>query len=249
LGAAKGAAFLKAHLYYAANKRLYRRWREGERQVPGIADDYAFVVQGLLDLYEADFDTTWLVWAQELTDQMINTFYDAERGGFYMTAADHDPHLLIRVKEDQDNVEPSASSVAALNLLRLSQLLDQPKYRAIAEKTLRAFGATMSQTPRAMPMMLAALDFALADPKQVVLVGSKNAADTQALFKTLHSHYIPVKITVGVEPNNTTALSLFPSYIAAMTAVGGHATAYVCEHYVCKKPTSDLQEFDRMLLQ
>lgn len=247
VAASKAAAFLKAQLYDSSQKQLYRSWREGERKVLAIADDYAFVVQGLLDLYESDFDATWLDWAQELTDTMVDRFYDKDRGGFYMTALDQDKNLLIRVKEDQDNVEPAASSVAALNLLRLAQFADKQNYRDLAQKTLQAFGTTVSQSPRAMPAMLAALGYSLSDPKQIVIVGKKTAPDTQALFKALHNHFIPIKIVVLADPENHTALSKMPSYIQAMTPLNGKATAYVCEHFVCKKPVTDPADLEKLL--
>ena len=182
--AQKAAHFLKAHLYDASSRTLYRRWREGDRQALGIADDYAFLAQGLIDLYEADFDPAWLDWAQEITEEQIKRFYDPEKGGFFMTASDQDLNLLVRVKEDHDNVEPSASSVAALNLLRLAQFFDRADFRKEADKTLQAFGSRMKDSPQAMPQMLVALDFALSEPRQIVIAGKPDSPDTQALFKS-----------------------------------------------------------------
>jgi uncharacterized protein YyaL (SSP411 family) len=242
--AQRAAVFIQKNLYDASSKQLYRSWREGERHVAGIADDYAFVVQGLLDLYEADFNPEWLRWAIELTDVQIARFYDSPRGGFYMTASGQDPHLIVRVKEDQDNVEPAASSIAALNLLRLAQFTDNTAYRSQAEKTLQAFGATLEQSPRAMPAMLAALDFALSDPMQVIIAGTSGTADTENLLKTLHRHFIPVKIVMLSDPRIPTGL---PKAVQAMKPLQGHATAYVCKHFTCKKPTTNPAELDKDL--
>ena len=160
-----------------------------------------------------------------------------------MTAEDQDKELLVRFKEDHDNVEPAASSVAALNLLRLAQFTDNPAYREKAAKTLQAFGSTLRDSPRAMPYMLCALDYAVTDPKQVVIAGQKNATDTKALLKVLHDSYIPVKIVVLAESGGQGVLKPFQ----AMKPIGGKATAYLCEHYVCKKPTSDPKEFENLL--
>src|SRR5207302_11304268 len=119
----------------------------------------------------------WLDWAIELTEAQNKRFYDATHGGFFMTAPDQDANLLLRVREDSDNVEPSASSVAALNLLRLAQFTDRKDFQDIAEKTLKAFGAHMKESPRALPQMLVALDFALTEPRQVVIAGKPGAPD------------------------------------------------------------------------
>src|SRR5205807_2497449 len=176
--AQKAARFLKEMLYDPKAQALYRRWREGDRQALGIADDYAFVTQGLLDLYEADFRPEWLDWALELTEAQTKRFYDVSHGGFFMTSPDQDANLLLRVKEDTDNVEPSASSVATLNLLRLAQFTDRKDLQDMAEKTLQSFGAQMKEAPRALPQMLVALDFALTEPRQVVIAGKPGAPDT-----------------------------------------------------------------------
>jgi uncharacterized protein YyaL (SSP411 family) len=233
--AQKAASFLKDKLYDPGTKTLYRRWRDGDRQALGIADDYAFVTQGLLDLYEVDFNPDWLNWAIDLTEAQDKRFYDAEHGGFFMTAVDQDAHLILRVKEDTDNVEPSASSVATLNLLRLSQLMDRKEFADVAEKTLKAFGAHMREAPRALPQMLVALDFDLTEPRQVVIAGQSGTADTEALLKVLHNHFIPVKTVLLADEKNP------------MKPIGGKATAYVCFHHICKEPTNDPQKFDELL--
>jgi len=270
LGAAqKAARFLKANLYDTTSRQLYRRWRDpkssspaasgrgsmdsppttaGNDDVLGIADDYAFLAQGLIDLYEADFDPAWLDWSAELTEEQIKRFYDKENGGFFMTAPDQDPHLLVRVKEDQDNVEPSASSVAALNLLRLSQYFDRQDFQKEAEKTLKAFGTQMKESPRAMPQMLVALDFALTEPRQIVIAGTASAPDTQAMLKTLHAHFIPVKTVMLADGGPIQKhLAQKLDFLAGMRPIDGKATAYVCEHHVCKQPTADLKTFEKLL--
>jgi len=195
--AQKAARFLKGKLYDEKTRTLYRRWREGDRKDLGIADDYEFVVQGLMDLYESDFNKEWLVWALELTEEAKKRFYDSAKGGFFMTAPDQDKNLLLRVKEDSDNVEPSASSVAALNLLRLSQHTDRKDLEDIAQKTLQCYGTHLRESPRALPQMLVALDFALTEPRQVVIAGKPGAPDTEAMLKVLRGHFIPV-VTIAL---------------------------------------------------
>jgi len=234
--AERAAIFLKKNLYDPKTHVLYRRWREGDRQAHGIADDYAFVSQGLIDLYEADFNPEWLDWSIELTEAQNKRFYDAEKGGFFMTSVDQDANLLFRVKEDTDNVEPSASSVAALNLLRLAQYTDRKDFQDMAEKTLKCFGTNLKEAPRALPQMLVALDFALTEPRQIVIAGKPGAADTETLLKILHRHFIPVKTIVLAGPD------------APEKPLEGKAAAYVCVHHICKQPTSDPKTLESLLL-
>jgi uncharacterized protein YyaL (SSP411 family) len=233
--AQKAARFLKDKLYDPKSHSLYRRWRDGDRKDLGIADDYEFVTQGLIDLYEADFNKEWLTWALELTAEADKRFYDPQKGGFFMTAPDQDKNLILRVKEDSDNVEPSASSVAALNLLRLSQHTDRKDLEDIAEKTLQFYGTHLREAPRALPQMLVALDFALTEPRQVVIAGKPDAPDTDAMLKVLHEHFIPVA---------TVALAGGDSQYQPLK---GKATAYVCFRHICKEPTADPKVFETLL--
>ncbi len=155
-----------------------------------------------------------------------------------MTAVDQDKNLILRVKEDMDNVEPSASSVAALNLLRLSQYTDRKDFQDMAEKTLKSFGTTMKESPRAMPQMLVALDFALTEPRQIVIAGKPGAADTEAAAQNAASStFIPVKTVVLAGPDAC------PS----QKPLDGKAAAYVCVRHTCKQPTSDPQLFNQLL--
>jgi len=224
--ARRAAEFIKKNLYDPQTRRLSRRWREGNKQEFGIANDYAFLAQGLIDLYETDFNPEWLNWAGELTEALNKRFHDAEKGGFFMNASDQDEHLILRVKEDMDNVEPSASSVAALNLLRLAQLTDRYDYKEVAENTLKCFGMNMKEAPRALPQMLVALDFALTEPRQIVMAGKPGSDDTRAMLQTLHRRFIPVKtikFSDGIE----------------MKPIDGKASAYVCIRHACQQPTND----------
>ena len=246
--ARKAAAFIRTNLYGSKSRTLYRRWRDGERKIPGIADDYAFLVQGLIDLYETSFDVQWLEWAIELTETQNRLFYDRENGGFYMTAADHDQNLLVRAKEDSDNVEPTASSVAALNLLRLAQFTDREDFRQVAEKTLTLFGKQLAQDPGSLAQMLVALDYALSKPKQIVIAGDPSAKDTQAMLRLVHDRLIPGKILLladGGKGQETLARRL--PFLKGVTRKRNKATAYVCIDYACKLPTNELRVLAQIL--
>ncbi|MBI4395806.1 MAG: thioredoxin domain-containing protein, partial [Elusimicrobia bacterium] len=246
--AEKAARFIQKNLYDAKARRLYRRWREGERKVFGTADDYAFLVQGLLDLYEASFYPAWLAWAIELTEEQNKLFHDAEKGGFYMTAQDHDKALLARVKEDSDNVEPAAGSVAALNLLRLAQYTDRDDFRTAAEKTLILYSAQAKEQPRSLPQMLAALDFYLSKPRQIVIAGSPEKDDTRELLKRVRQRYLPNKILIVVDdgPGRQALVRQMP-FLKNIVPIQGKATAYVCVNYACDLPTADPAKLAKIL--
>ncbi len=246
--AEKAARFIRARLYDAGRNRLYRRWRAGERKIPGIADDYAFLVQGLLDLYEASLRVEWLEWAVKLTEAQNELFYDPKDGGFFMTAVGHDKHLLVRVKEDSDNVEPAASSVAALNLLRLSWFTGRKDFREKAEKTLALFGAQMREQPRSLPRMLVALDYTLAKPRQIVIAGDPNAPQTRAMLKEVHARFMPNKILILLDEGaGRAAIERWQPSLRGMVRSKGRTTAYVCVDYACELPTSDLETFKAIL--
>ncbi|MDE2237690.1 MAG: thioredoxin domain-containing protein, partial [Elusimicrobia bacterium] len=177
------AAFLKRHLYDEAKGTLWRRWREGERSVQGMASDYAFLVQGLLDLYQAGGEAAWLEWALALTETQQRLFAAAE-GGLYMTAAGHDKNLLARRLEEGDNVEPSASSVAASNLIRLWRLTGRRPLRQAFEATLQRFGPTLEAHPLAAPAMLSAFSCALACPPEVLVSGEAAEEPARSMLAT-----------------------------------------------------------------
>ena len=246
--AEKTASFLRSHLYDSKNHRLYHRWREGERRIPGMADDYAFLIQGLIDLYESSFNVRWLEWAIELTDEQNKLFYDSANGGFFMTSAADSKDLLVRAKTNSDGVEPAASSVAALNLLRLAQFTDRTDFRQAAEKTLAFFGNQMREHPRSLPQMLCALDFYLADLQQIVIAGNPAAPDTLEMLRAVNAKFLPNKILVLAEGRKgQKVLARYLPFIQGVHPTRGKATAYVCAHYSCDFPTSDLQVFRQLL--
>ncbi len=172
--AQNGANFLLARMWDADRGVLARRYREGDVAVDGFLDDYAFFAQGLLDLYETDFDARWLDAAIRLTDQMLARFEDRERGGFFSTAAGCGD-LILRMKDDYDGAEPSGNSIAALNLLRLERITGRAEYRAAAERTFQAFASRMVDAAIGVPQMLAAYEFAVDGAKEIVIAGSSAA--------------------------------------------------------------------------
>lgn len=246
--ATKSAQFIKTKLYDAKTGKLIRRYRAGEATIDGFADDYAFLIQGLLDLYEASFDINDLAWAFDLQKKQNELFWDSSGNGFFSTTG-NDPSVLLRMKEDYDGAEPSPNSIATLNLLRLSQMLDEKPFREMAEQTLTAFGGRLQQAPNAMPQMMVALDFSLSKPKQIVIAGKPNAADTRAMLRAVHEHFIPAKILLLADGAGGQAfLGQRLEFIQDVKPLDGKTTAYVCENYVCHTPTPDLSKFAGLLV-
>ncbi len=237
--ARKAALFAQSHLYDTGKGTLYRSYREGPGRAAGFTDDYAFLIQGLLDLYEASFEVRWLQWAVQLQKKQDELFQD-KAGGGYFSVTGEDPHILLRMKEDYDGAEPSPNSVAALNLLRLAQLSGSDEYEALAKKTLSAFGGQLHKMPSAMPQMLVALDFSLDKPVQVVLAGPPAAEETRALLREVNRHYLPGKVLLGADGGEGQKwLGERMDFIQGMGPLEGKAAAFVCEGRTCKLPTSD----------
>ena len=245
--ATRAANFLRTNLYDEKSKLLYRNYRGGRSDIEGFADDYAFVIQGLLDLYEASFDVEWLKFAVELQETQNRLFFDEKNGGYFSTSG-KDESVFLRMKDDNDGAEPAASSVAALNLLRLAQFRDDKQMAERARKTVGAFATTLSHFPSAMPQMLVALDYSLSKPSQIVIAGKKNAPETKALLKEVNRHFLPKTILVladGAEGQKY--LGEKNDAIRAMSPLEGKSAVYVCENFTCKAPVTDPKQLSELL--
>ncbi len=248
LSAAENAArCVRTQLFDEASGTLVRNYRQGRSAVAGFADDYAFVIQGLLDLYEASFDLEWLKFALRLQKTQDRLFFDAENAG-YFSGTGNDPSILLRMKEDNDGAEPAASSIAAMNLLRLAQIRNDAAMRERSEKTIAAFGATLTRVPSAMPQMLVALDSSLATPRQIVIAGARDSAETRALLREVHQHYLPNKIVLlaeGAAAEQFLGENL--EVIREMKPLDGKPAVYLCENFTCQAPTSDVAAMKHLL--
>lgn len=248
LRAAEQAASLIAEQLYDPNTgMLKRRFRGGESAIEGLNRDYAFFIQGLLDLYESSLEGRWLLLAMDLTQVQNRLFWDEENGGFYATSGE-DPSVLVRMKNDYDGAEPSPNSVATLNLLRLSQMSGDQGWASMAERTLRAFQSRLMSSPPSMPQMMVAVNFYLNKPKQILIAGDKDDPDTQAILREVHKRFLPNKIVVLAD-KGPAQQRLAPGLevLDTLTRVNGKATAYICEDYVCQLPTNDVAVVSRLL--
>ncbi len=245
--AVRAAKFLRAHLYDDSRKTLFRNYREGRGEIEGFADDYAFVIQGLLDLYEAAFDVEWLKFAEELQEAQDRLFFDEKNGGYFATSG-KDKNVVLRMKDDNDGAEPAASSVAALNLLRLAQFRDDKQRQDRATKTIRAFAPTLSRFPSAMPQMLVGIDFSLSKPRQIVIAGKIGDAQTKALLEEVHRHFLPNKVLLLADGGNGQKyLGEKNEAVRAMSMVDGKPAAYVCENFTCKAPVTNAKALGELL--
>jgi uncharacterized protein len=245
--ARRAAKFLRANLYDEKSELLFRNYRDGRSVVEGFADDYAFVIQGLLDLYEASFDLEWLKFATQLQETQDRLFFDEKNGGYFTTSG-KDASVLLRMKDDNDSAEPAASSVAALNLLRLSQFYDDKQLEDRARKTIDAFATTLSHFPGAMPQMLVALDFSSSKPRQIVIAGNKDAPETKALLTEVRRHFLPKTILLLADGGEGQKyLGERNEAIRAMSMVDGKPAAYVCENFTCKAPVTGAKALGELL--
>ncbi len=242
--ARKAADFALGTLMYSDEEhgsgRLRKRWRTGQAGLFGTLEDHAFLTWGLIDLYEACFETRYLEAAIQLTDAMIAHFEDTERGGFFLNADDSEK-LLVRPKEIYDGAIPSGNSVAARNLLRLGRITGQTSYEEKADRTLRAF-PEVQRGPSAHSMLMSAIDFAAGPSFEIVVAGDPQAQDTQDMLRAFQSRYLPHKVLLhrGLDPEPP--ITRISPFTKAQVARGGKATAYVCRHYSCKAPTTDVEE-------
>jgi uncharacterized protein len=237
--ATRAAKFLRANLYDENSRLLFRSFREGRGNFEGFADDYAFVIQGLLDLYEASFEVDWLKFALELQRSQDRLFFDEKNGGYFTTSG-KDTSVVLRMKDDNDSAEPAASSVAALNLLRLAQLRNDKQLESRARKTIAAFAPTLSHFASAMPQMLVALDFSLSKPHQIVIAGKTDNDATRELLKEVHRHFLPTKVLMLADSGEGQKfLGENNEALRTMSPIHGKPAAYVCEHFTCKAPVTE----------
>ena len=245
--ATRAATFVREQLYDSSRKLLVRNYREGPSAVQGFADDYAFFIQGLLDLYEASFEIHWLQFAIELQETQDRLFFDEDRGG-YFSGTGKDASILLRMKEDNDSAEPAASSVSALNLLRLAQTRNDAGFYERAQKTIDAFAPQIGHFPSALPQMLVALDLTLSNPRQIVIAGDPGVPETRALVEEVHRHFVPNKVLLLAEGGEGQKyLEGKLEALRGMKPVGGKPAAYVCENFTCKAPVTDPAELGKLL--
>ena len=228
--AEKNLAFLQNNVWDAKRKVLYHRWRDGVSDQVQLLESYAFLLSGVLDLYEATLAPKHLDFALALADAMLAHFYDQDNGGFWQSTAGA-KDLILRIKEDYDGAEPSGNSVAIMSLLRLAHITERKDLASAAEKSLRLFAQRLQQLPQAVPYMLQALDFNLEEPKRAVVAGDPADSATRQLLHAIHSVYQPNKVVLG----NTGLVEPFAKTLPAKSG----PLVYLCTGTACQSPSND----------
>jgi uncharacterized protein YyaL (SSP411 family) len=236
--AEKNIQFLRENLWEEKSKSLFHRWRDGERDNVELLEGYAFLLSGVIDLYEATLAPAHLDFSIELAEALLAKFYDAADGGFWQSPLGTSD-LILRVKDDYDGAEPSGNAVAMFALLKLAAITGREDFRLPVQATLQLFAGRLQNQPAALAFMLHAVDFWLAEPRRVVIVGENNSAEFQKLLRAAHSVYQPNKIILG----NTGAVQEFARSLPAKNG----AAAYLCTGTACLPPTNDAARLKAML--
>jgi len=238
--AARKAADFVLQKMRDAQGRLYHRFRDGELAVEAHAADYAFLIHGLLSLYQTTFDLKFAELARELQQEMTTNFWDDENGGFFSTPAGN-VELPVRPKELYDGAIPSANSVALFNLLFLSRLTGNPQWEDRAQAQIRAFAGTVKSQPTAFTYFLCALDFALRPGEEIVITGESQAENTREMLAALNLNFTPNKVAIVKTAQNAKQLNKFAGYTDGLEVVKDMAMAHICRNGSCTGSTTDTQ--------
>ena len=243
--AERGVAFILNRLV-REDGRLLARYRDGEAAFPAYADDYAYFIWGLMELYEATFDARYLEMALHWMEEMLKLFWDEKEGGFFFYGADGES-LIVRPKEVYDGAMPSGNSVAALNLLRLSRITARNDLFEKAERIFQAFSGQVARQPFAYAMLLQALLFYLQETKEIVFTGPRDESGLPVIGRKLQPLFLPEAVLIYHDETVDEALwrRLAP-YIPTHRSIGGKPTVYLCKNFACQEPATD---FDKVACQ
>jgi len=245
--AARGAAGFILKNLKTAEGRLLRRYRQGDAAYTGYLDDYAFLVWGLIELYEATFEVDYLEEAIALNKAMIDIFWDKQGGGFYFTGRGNES-LITRSKEIYDGALPSGNSVAALNFLRLGRMTGNINLEQRAEQLIRAFSGQVVDQPMAYTQLLVALDFMVGPSQEIVIAGDPTLESTQAMINVIQKRFLPNKVLLlRSQGSGGERLASLSPFVEAMGSLNSQPTVYVCENYACKTPITDLDALKQSL--
>jgi uncharacterized protein len=215
-----------------------RTFKDGQAKLNAYLEDYAFLIDGLLLLFETTGESRWIRASLELAQKTIDEFWDSDQGGFFFTGKSHE-ELIVRSKDYFDNATPSGNSVAADVLLRLSLLTNNDDFKRRAVTVLRLIAETAGRYPAGFGRALSALDFHLGQPKEVVIVGTDNHDRTHTLRAAVWRPYLPNKVVAEVPEERIPELD---SLLAGRTPVNGGPAAYICEQYTCQQPITEPSE-------
>ncbi len=238
--AVRCAEFLRETMR-TAEGRLLRTWKDGhEARLNGYLEDYAFLADGLLALYQTTFDARWFSWAVELADKIIAHFHDPESGGFFDTSDDHET-LIYRPRDAQDNALPSGSSAACLLLLQLSLLTGESRYVSLAEPAVEGMYGALMQVPGGFSHWLTAAALMVYDRFEVAIAGDPGDPETAALLDVVFEGFRPHHLVAAGPPDSPIPL------LHHRPQIDGRPTAYLCQNFACQMPTADPAELAAQL--
>lgn len=244
------AGFLYNNLFEHNGTELWRTWSNGKRGSRATSEDYALLILGLVDLYEAGFEIRWLQWAVELLNSLIARFYDDENGGFYLTEKGLDSNLILRPREMYDGVIPSSTSAGTMALLRLHHYTDRVDYLKKAETTIRSVMDALKQAPSAMPSMLSVMDLARSNIVSVVVLGELDRTETKDVLSLVSKFFLPRRSLILLENNEMQMKAAeWQPFLRYMRRLNGKPTVYVCRKQTCLAPTSDLDHLLKLLAE
>jgi len=238
--AEKSAQFILKNLT-DNNGRLLKRYRNGNAGIDAHLDDYAFFIWGLLELYEATFNVTYLTEAVQLSNIMVDEFWDITNGGFFL-GSESSEKLIVRAKTGYDGAMPSGNSVAAMNCSKLNRITGETKWAEITDKIFMTFSNEIQKTPSGYASMVNSFLFNIDSPKEIVIVGSSNDDETIKAIKKIKSEYVPSKVIIFKDTDDElNKLSPLAKWTVTQETIDEKTTYYICQDFACKVPTTDLE--------
>jgi uncharacterized protein YyaL (SSP411 family) len=243
--AARANAFVESEMRQE-NNELWHRYRDGHKAIRGQLEDYAFMIRGLLELYESTLEIRYLETALAYSETLSRSFVDTAGGGYFMTADDAEK-LIVRPKETYDGAIPSGNSVQMLNLLKLARLTGRSELEQQAIETGKAFGESMERSPSGFTQALIALGFAQGDSLEIVVVGDRDSEETRTMLETINCSYKPGKVVLFKDPADADVLAKVAPFTKGQGMVGGKTTVYLCRNFACEQPITSLEELKEKL--
>jgi len=242
--AEKAAEFILSKLV-REDGRLLARYRDGDAAIPAYVDDYAYLIWGLIELYESTYKPKYLKKSLALNQDLIKLFWDNKSGGLFLYGSDSE-QLIIRPKELYDGATPSGNSVAALNFIRLARMTGQHELEEKAQNMFSIFGKQVQRMARGYAFFLTAMLFSISKSKDVVLVADSDHADTENMLNVIREDFRPFTMTIFCSDKFESIKELVP-FIENYKTIDGKPTAYICENFACRAPIIDLKEFRKTL--
>jgi uncharacterized protein YyaL (SSP411 family) len=243
--AINAAEFIINNLYDKNSGILLHRYRDNNSDIEGTLNDYSFFINSLIDIYECTFDEKYLKFALELSEIMINVFYDRDNFGFFDTSS-NDNSIIVRTKEDYDSAEPTGNAYAIISLVRLSYITDKSVLYDIAYKSIKSFYTKIYKMPYSMPQMLIALDMILNKPKQFVIYDAEKDLTANKMLEIINSKFIPNKIIIMLNNRNQENTITFAKEIINQN-ISSDTKLFICENFSCKLPISNFEELEKLI--